>query len=172
MDALTAAADAIKTLNDVKKGPKKQRHHDRNPQKKRPDATLHSITPRADLPRSMRPAATESKTHGPYAHIRDKKLKAKLHSQVAQASQAKALRQDATTWLAGEPGGKMQVETELERTWRTTQTEIVEAVGSDIATGRREWKWDLGPYRVRYSRNGRCVLSRTIITRGRCSHSC
>ncbi|CCO28181.1 putative U3 small nucleolar RNA-associated protein 7 Short=U3 snoRNA-associated protein 7 [Rhizoctonia solani AG-1 IB] len=148
MDALTAAADAIKTLNDVKKGPKKQRHHDRNPQKKRPDATLHSITPRADLPRSMRPAATESKTHGPYAHIRDKKLKAKLHSQVAQASQAKALRQDATTWLAGEPGGKMQVETELERTWRTTQTEIVEAVGSDIATGRREWKWDLGPYRA------------------------
>ncbi|CAE6457232.1 unnamed protein product, partial [Rhizoctonia solani] len=155
MDALTAAADAIKPLGRAKKSSKKQASHGSKPQKKRPDATLHSITPRADLPRSMRPAATESKTHGPYAHIRDKKLKAKLHSQVAQASQAKALRQDATTWLAAEPGGKMEVETELERTWRTTQAEIVEAVGFDVATGRREWKWDLGPYRVRYSRNGR-----------------
>ncbi|KAF8759891.1 BING4CT protein [Rhizoctonia solani] len=147
MDALTAAADAIKPLGRAKKSSKKQASHGSKPQKKRPDATLHSITPRADLPRSMRPAATESKTHGPYAHIRDKKLKAKLHSQVAQASQAKALRQDATTWLAAEPGGKMEVETELERTWRTTQAEIVEAVGFDVATGRREWKWDLGPYR-------------------------
>ncbi|KAF8742815.1 BING4CT protein, partial [Rhizoctonia solani] len=155
MDALTAAANAIKPLGGAKKSSKKQASHGSKSQKKRPDATLHSITPRADLPRSMRPAATESKTHGPYAHIRDKKLKAKLHSQVAQASQAKALRQDATTWLAAEPGGKMEVETELERTWRTTQAEIVEAVGFDVATGRREWKWDLGPYRVRYSRNGR-----------------
>ncbi|CAE6473354.1 unnamed protein product [Rhizoctonia solani] len=156
MDALTAAADAIKPLNEVKKGSKgKQKHAGRKPRTKRPDATLHSITPRADLPRSMRPAATESKTHGPYAHIRDKKLKAKLHSQVAHASQAKALRQDATTWLASEPGGKMEVETELERTWRTTQEEIIQAAGSDSVTGRREWKWDLGPYRVRYSRNGR-----------------
>ncbi|CAE6470151.1 unnamed protein product [Rhizoctonia solani] len=156
MDALTATADAIKPLNEVKKGYKvKQKHAGQKSKAKRPDATLHSITPRADLPRSMRPAATESKTHGPYAHIRDKKLKAKLHSQVAQASQAKALRQDATTWLAGEPGGKMEVETELERTWRTTQEEIVGVSGPDAAIGRREWKWDLGPYRVRFSRNGR-----------------
>ncbi|ELU45600.1 WD repeat-containing protein 46 [Rhizoctonia solani AG-1 IA] len=162
MDALTAAADAIKPLGRAKKSSKKQASHGSKPQKKRPDATLHSITPRADLPRSMRPAATESKTHGPYAHIRDKKLKAKLHSQVAQASQAKALRQDATTWLAAEPGGKMEVETELERTWRTTQAEIVEAVGFDVATGRREWKWDLGPYRVRYSRNGRFLQDHTM----------
>ncbi|CAE6492073.1 unnamed protein product [Rhizoctonia solani] len=148
MDTLTAAADAIKPLNEVKKGSKsKQKHVGQKPNAKRPDATLHSVTPRADLPRSMRPAATESKTRGPYAHIRDKKLKAKLHSQVAQASQAKALRQDATTWLAGEPGGKMEVETELERIWRTTQDDIAQAAGSDSVTGRREWKWDLGPYR-------------------------
>ncbi|CAE7083826.1 unnamed protein product [Rhizoctonia solani] len=163
MDALTAAADAIKPLNEVKKGSKsKQKHAGQKPNAKRPDATLHSVTPRADLPRSMRPAATESKTRGPYAHIRDKKLKAKLHSQVAQASQAKALRQDATTWLAGEPGGKMEVETELERIWRTTQDDIAQAAGSDSVTGRREWKWDLGPYRVRYSRNGRFLQDHTL----------
>ncbi|CAE6465437.1 unnamed protein product [Rhizoctonia solani] len=156
MDALTAAADAIKPLSEVKKGSKgKQKSSGQKSKTKRPDATLHSITPRADLPRSMRPDATESKTYGPYAHIRDKKLKAKLHSQIAQASQAKALREDATTWLAGEPSGKMQVETKLERTWRTTQVEIVEATGPDTAIGRREWKWELGPYRVRYSRSGR-----------------
>ncbi|KAG8693175.1 Small subunit (SSU) processome component [Ceratobasidium sp. 395] len=152
MDTLTATADAIKPLTK-NRGKSKERYH--KPKSNNVDPTLHSIAARAALPRSMRPGASESKTRGPYAHIKDKKLKAKLHSQVAQASSAKALREDATTWLAAEQGGKMEVETELERTWKTTQAEIVEAAGAAAITGRKEWKWDLGPYRVRYSRNGR-----------------
>ncbi|KAF8607550.1 WD40 repeat-like protein [Ceratobasidium sp. AG-I] len=155
MDALTSAANAIKSLGPKRGGKGKGRNVDHKPKSNGPDPTLHSVSARAGLPRSMRPEATESKTHGPYAHIKDKKLKAKLHSQVAQASQAKALREDATTYLAAEQGGKMEVETELERTWKTTQSEIVEAVGSGSVVGRKEWRWDVGPYRVRYSRNGR-----------------
>lgn len=164
MDALTATANAIKPVSKTKKGRKpKLKHSNNKPKANHVDATLHSVSPRANLPRSMRPGATESKTHGPYAHIRDKKLKAKLHSQVARASQAKALREDATAWLAAEQGGKIEVETELERTWRTTQSDIVEAVGSAVVSGRREWRWDLGPYRVRYSRNGRYVPKRIAV---------
>lgn len=158
MDALTSAADAIKPLGSKRGSKGKGRNVDRKHKSNGPDPTLHSVSARAGLPRSMRPETTESKTHGPYAHIKDKKLKAKLHSQVAQASQAKALREDATAYLAAEQGGRMEVETELERTWKTTQAEIVEAVGSGSVVGRREWRWDVGPYRVRYSRNGRYVL--------------
>ncbi|QRW01709.1 U3 small nucleolar RNA-associated protein [Ceratobasidium sp. AG-Ba] len=151
MDTLAAAADAIKPLRSGRKQPVKSK-----PKSSHVDPTLHSVAARAALPRSMRPAPSESKTRGPYSHIKDKKLKAKLHSQVAQAAQAKALREDATTWLAAEQGGKMEVETELERTWKTTQSDIVEAAGGmGSVTGRKEWRWDLGPYRVRYSRNGR-----------------
>jgi U3 small nucleolar RNA-associated protein 7 len=155
MDSLTAAADAIKPLKTDKK--KNGKPKDRpKPKPNNVDPTLHSITARAALPRSMRPDPSESKTRGPYSHIKDKKLKAKLHSQVALAAQAKALREDATTWLAAEQGGRMEVETELERTWKITQAEIVEAAGgTGSVSGRREWRWDLGPYRVRYSRNGR-----------------
>ncbi|KAG9127126.1 Small subunit (SSU) processome component [Ceratobasidium sp. 392] len=154
MDALTATADAIKPLKAGKKKEWKAKG-DHKPKSNNADPTLHSIAARANLPRSMRPDASESKTRGPYAYIKDKKLKSKLHSQVAQASTAKALREDATTWLAAERGGKMEVETELERTWKTTQAEIIESVGTASVTGRKEWRWDLGPYRVRYSRNGR-----------------
>ncbi|KAG9097882.1 Small subunit (SSU) processome component [Ceratobasidium sp. 370] len=156
MDTLTATADAIKPLSSGKKKERKAKGRDHKPKpNNNVDPTLHSIAARAGLPRSMRPGASESKTRGPYSHIKDKKLKAKLHSQVAQASQAKALREDATAWLAAEQGGKMEVETELERTWKTTQAEIIEAAGTAAVVGRREWRWDLGPYRIRYSRNGR-----------------
>ncbi|KAG8745797.1 Small subunit (SSU) processome component [Ceratobasidium sp. 414] len=155
MDALTATADAIKPLSAGKKKGGKGKWRDHKAKPNNVDPTLHSITARAGLPRSMRPDASESKTRGAYSHIKDKKLKAKLHSQVAQASQAKALREDATTWLAAEQGGKMEVETELERTWKATQADIIEATGAVSVVGRREWRWDLGPYRVRYSRNGR-----------------
>jgi U3 small nucleolar RNA-associated protein 7 len=157
MDVLTSAADAIKPLNAAKKRGGKGKGREHKPKSNDVDPTLHSVSARAGLPRSMRPDTPESKIRGPYSHIKDKKLKAKLHSQVAQASQAKALREDATTWLAAEQGGRMEVETELERTWKTTQMEIVEAAGEAAVTGRKEWRWDVGPYRVRYSRNGRYV---------------
>ena len=51
----------------------------------------------------------------------------------------------------------MRAEREMERTWRVGQEEIVRAAGVEGALGRREWRLDGGPYRARYSRNGRCV---------------
>ncbi|TFK85425.1 BING4CT-domain-containing protein [Polyporus arcularius HHB13444] len=49
----------------------------------------------------------------------------------------------------------MEVEGELEKTWRVGQDEIVQAAGQQAAQGRQEWKLDGGPYRTRYTRNGR-----------------
>lgn len=51
----------------------------------------------------------------------------------------------------------MQVEGEMDRTWRISQDEIVKQVGAEAAKGRKEMVLDGGPYRSRYSRNGRCV---------------
>lgn len=45
----------------------------------------------------------------------------------------------------------------MERTWRLGQGDIVQAVGQEAGRGRREVKLEGGPYRVRYTRNGRFV---------------
>lgn len=51
----------------------------------------------------------------------------------------------------------MEVEGEMEKTWRIGQDEIVKAAGQEAARGRKEWTLDGGPYRSRYTRNGRWV---------------
>ena len=48
-----------------------------------------------------------------------------------------------------------ELEDEMERTWRVGQDEVVKASGQEAARGRREWTLDGGPYRSRYTRNGR-----------------
>ncbi|KAG1720547.1 NUC141 domain-containing protein [Suillus paluster] len=75
-------------------------------------------------------------------HIKDLKLRTKLNRQ-------------AVHLLLASEAGKMQVENELERTWRIGQDDIVQGAGQEAAKGRRELKLDGGPYRSRYSRNGR-----------------
>lgn len=57
--------------------------------------------------------------------------------------------------LLTEEKGMMEVEGELEKTWRVGQEEIAAAAGQEAARGRQEWKLDGGPYRSRYTRNGR-----------------
>ncbi|KAG6877193.1 hypothetical protein C0993_009510 [Termitomyces sp. T159_Od127] len=89
-----------------------------------------------------------------YSHIANKKLRTELNRHAAQASRAKALQDDAEMLLANE-AGKIEVEGEMERTWRIGQDEIVQGAGQEAARGRREWKLDGGPYRSRYTRNGR-----------------
>ncbi|KAI0056365.1 BING4CT-domain-containing protein [Artomyces pyxidatus] len=49
----------------------------------------------------------------------------------------------------------MEVEGEMDKTWRISQDEIVKEVGAEAARGRREMVLDGGPYRSRYTRNGR-----------------
>ena len=56
--------------------------------------------------------------------------------------------------LMGEAGA-IEVEGEMERTWRVGQSEVVQLSGQEAAKGRNEYKLDGGPYRSRYTRNGR-----------------
>jgi hypothetical protein len=49
----------------------------------------------------------------------------------------------------------MEVEGEMEKTRRVGQDDLVRGAGQEAAKGLREWKLDGGPYRSRYTRNGR-----------------
>lgn len=62
------------------------------------------------------------------------------------------------TTAVGTDAGRMEVEGEMERTWRVTQHDIAKGAGQEAGKGRREWILDSGSYRARYTRNGRCVV--------------
>ncbi|KAG1719110.1 WD40-repeat-containing domain protein [Suillus paluster] len=106
------------------------------------------------LPKSLRPTSPPPDNVPKHKHIKDLKLRTKLNRQAVHVARSKALVEDAELLLASE-AGKMQVENELERTWRIGQDDIVQGAGQEAAKGRRELKLDGGPYRSRYSRNGR-----------------
>ena len=63
---------------------------------------------------------------------------------------SKAVLKDAEFLLTGE-ARKMEVEGDMERTWRVGQEEIVRGAGQEAARGRREWKLDGGPYRSKWT---------------------
>ena len=142
MDALVAKADAVKPLA-------KKTHHNMAPN----DRRLQSVAKRTSVPKSFSKLPDAPAT---YKHIANKKLRGELNRHTAQTSRAKALLEDAEMLLMDE-AGKMEVEGEMERTWRVGQEEIVKGAGQEAARGRREWKLDGGPYKARYTRNGRCV---------------
>lgn len=147
MDALIAKADA--------QGPR---------QKKRKifhDNTSDSVKQRTQVPKSLqdKDLALSVPAH---KHIGNKKLRTELVRNATQAARAKTLLEDAELLLT-EDAGLMQAEGALERTWRVSQSEILEGAGQDSARGRREWKLDGGPYRSRYTRNGRLVGRKIII---------
>ncbi|TFY60841.1 hypothetical protein EVJ58_g4893 [Rhodofomes roseus] len=156
MDALIAKADAIRPVT------KKRRIHQNEPQKKsgtsRPgpsdDRTLGSVSLHTALPKSLRPTSPPPENVPKYGHIQDKKLRAQLTRQSTQSARSKALVKDAELLLT-EEAGLMEVEGDVEKTWRIGQNEIVQAAGQEAAQGRKEWKLDGGPYRSRYTRNGR-----------------
>ena len=162
MDSLFAKADAIRPVQKRRKGAhpsasfsKKQSGSAAAPAV---DKTLTSVAPQATLPRSLRPTEPLPEGAPTHAHIPNKKLRTQLTRQSAHAARAKALVEDAAL-LLHDDAGTLQVEDELERTWRVGQLEISQGAGEEAAKGRREWKLDGGPYRCRYSRNGRCVFS-------------
>ena len=97
-----------------------------------------------------------------YKHIANKKLRAQLTRQSAQSARSKALVKDAELLLA-EDAGLVQVEGDMERTWRVGQNEVVQAAGEEAARGRKEWTLEGGSYRARYTRNGRYVNSMALL---------
>jgi len=113
-----------------------------------------NVVKHTSLPKSLRSSSPPPENVPKLKHIKDLKLRTRLNRQAIHAARSKALLEDAELLLTGE-AGKMQVENEMERTWRIGQDDIVQGAGQEAAKGRRELKLDGGPYRSRYSRNGR-----------------
>ncbi|KAK0467710.1 BING4CT-domain-containing protein [Desarmillaria tabescens] len=149
MDSLIAKADAIGPAGKKRK----LRHTSSISGPSTTDRTFQSISKRTSIPKSLQSGATLEGAHS-YKHIANKKLRTELSRQSARAVEAKALIEDAELLLTGE-AGRMEVEGEMDRTWRVGQDEIVQGAGQEGARGRREWKLEGGPYRSRYTRNGR-----------------
>ena len=89
---------------------------------------------------------------------RDKKLGHHLAhlTSTAQATAEANFEHDQLLLLNPDNQGLMEAENDLERTWRTTQKEIVE--NSSVATEGKAFSLNLeefGPYAVDYTRNGR-----------------
>jgi U3 small nucleolar RNA-associated protein 7 len=159
MDSLFAKANALR--------PAKRRRPNASASGRPPSKRGETTTPRGvktstsvsehtSLPRSLRdkqPLPDGVPTHG---HIANKKLRSQLGRESAHAARTKALAKDAELLLEAD-AGTMQAEGLLERTWRVSQAEVTESAGVDASRGRREWKLDGGPYRCRYTRNGRYV---------------
>lgn len=164
MDSLIAKADALQPLAKRRKlsgdGSRTR------PQKAKAstyDETLNSVAHHTSLPKSLRALDPPPESLPKHAHIANPKLRSQLTRQSAQAVRSKVLLKDAELLLT-EDAGKMEVEGDMERTWRVSQDEIVKLAGQEAAKGRREWKLEGGPYKSRYSKNGRYVdhfLNRT-----------
>lgn len=157
MDALVAKASVLDQSRKRKRFHPAKKKKDEN----KSDGTLASVAGHTGLPRSLASAAASTSTEPVpfHKHIKDKKLRAHLVSQSAHARLTKSLNAEVEDPLfadEAEAGGMgIQVEGELERTWRVSQDEIVKSVGEEAGRLRRELKLDGGPYRVRYTRNGR-----------------
>jgi U3 small nucleolar RNA-associated protein 7 len=106
------------------------------------------------LPKSLKTTEPAPGKSRKYNHIANKKLRTTLHRQSANAERSKALLKDAELLLPNE-AGKMEVEGDMDRTWRISQDEIVRSVSVEAARGRKEFALDGGPYRAKYTRNGR-----------------
>ncbi|TFK45254.1 BING4CT-domain-containing protein [Heliocybe sulcata] len=159
MDSLIAKADAIQPVHKRRNNSKRNPAPRNGPSKHAPqtDSTLSSITHQTALPRSLRPSSPLPENAPTHNHVPNKKLRAELSRQSAQSIRRKQLIEDAAELLLVDDAGKMEVEGEMERTWRMTQEEICREAGAEAAKGRREWKLDGGPYRARYTRNGRHI---------------
>ena len=160
MDSLIAKAETIRPLA-------KRRKLSGDVQHKRPsehgptpaiDKTLNSVSKHTSLPKSLLAAETSLKSVPKHAHIANPKLRTALIRQSAQTARSKALVKDAELLLTEDPG-KLEVEGDMEKTWRVSQDEIVRSAGQEAAKGRREWRLEGGPYKSRYSRNGRFVIN-------------
>jgi U3 small nucleolar RNA-associated protein 7 len=150
MEALIAKGDAL--------GPPGKKRKISHKNSTDSDKTLHSVVKHTSLPRSYASTAAVPENVKKHTHIANKKLRTELYRNSAHIARSKALLEDAELLLPGE-AGLLEAEGELERTWRVSQSQIVQDTGQEAGKGRSEWKLDDGPYRSRYTRNGRYVCS-------------
>ncbi|KAK1230962.1 putative U3 small nucleolar RNA-associated protein 7 [Marasmius sp. AFHP31] len=157
MDALIAKADAIQPLSKKRKfNQKRSSGGDPGPStSKAHDQTYNSIAKNTSVPKSLRPTKSLPDDAIPkHNHIANKKLRAELVRTSSHIAHSKAMLEDAELLLTGE-AGKMEVEGDMERTWRVGQAEIEQGAGQEAAKGRKELKLEGGPYKSRYTKNGR-----------------
>lgn len=120
------------------------------------DAILLSVTGSVRAS-ALGPASKSSSNR----HIKDLKLRAHLNTLDAHAKESRELAKDASELLlkaTTADAGFLTAEDFMERTWRIDQDEIVKSAGAAVASQRKEWLLDGGPYRSRYTRNGRQVF--------------
>lgn len=158
MDSLIAKADAIRPLSKKPRAISRPTQPKAGPSKKptTDDPTAVSVSQHTSLPRSLRPSSPPPEEAKKYSHIHNKKLRTHLSRQSTQNARSKRLLKDAELLLT-EDAGLMEVEGDLDKTWRVGQNDIARSAGQQAAHGRQEWKLDAGPYRTRYTRNGRSV---------------
>jgi U3 small nucleolar RNA-associated protein 7 len=89
--------------------------------------------------------------------VKDKKLRANL-KRIENKYRTAALHAKDAEILYENQEGFLEAETELERTYKVRQTDILEAVGVQQAQKSVDFKLDLGPYVSDYTRNGRSLL--------------
>ncbi|KAI1294030.1 WD40-repeat-containing domain protein [Xylaria venustula] len=91
-------------------------------------------------------------------NIKDKKLRRNLQALESKYKEATLKAKEAEILLEG-TSGYLEPETELERTYKVTQDEILDSVS--VATAQKRFDLtlnELGPYVFDYSRNGRSLL--------------
>ncbi|GAA5905446.1 Utp7p [Sporobolomyces salmoneus] len=120
------------------------------------DATY--VPPAAQIKKYMYAKPHMMAKHSNPKKNRDKKLGHHLAhlTSTAQATAEANYEHDQLLLLNQDNQGLMEAENDLERTWRTTQKEIVE--NSSVATEGKQFSLNLeefGPYAVDYTRNGR-----------------
>lgn len=91
-------------------------------------------------------------------NIKNKKLRGNLQ-RLEQKNEEAVIRAKDAEILHENTGGFLEPETELERTYKVRQEDIVDDVAVETAQKRFELKLDtLGPYLCEYTRNGRELL--------------
>ena len=158
MESLFAKADAIRPIAKRRKITQStgSRSHREKSSKQEHNETANSIVKHTSLPKSLRSVDSAAQDVPKHAHITNPKLRSELIRQSTHTARTKALLKDAELLLIND-AGKMEVDGEMERTWRVGQDEIIKSAGQEAAKGRNEWRLDGGPYSSRYSRNGRYV---------------
>ncbi|GAA5886132.1 hypothetical protein JCM16303_000057 [Sporobolomyces ruberrimus] len=120
------------------------------------DATY--VPPAAQIKKYLYAKPHMMQKHANPKKNRDKKLGHHLAhlTSTAQATAEMNYEHDQLLLLNQDNQGLMEAENDMERTWRTTQKEIVE--NSSVATEGKAFSLNLeefGPYAVDYTRNGR-----------------
>jgi U3 small nucleolar RNA-associated protein 7 len=160
MESLITQGNAIGPPKGGKTQPKSSRKAATNASDSH-DPTLTSIAAKARIPKSLSNAeegdSAEKKRKakkGKYGYVTDLKLRAHLHRMEEGKKDWKEAMEDVQMLNVGTQGA-MEAEGDLERTWKTTQDDIVTNVGLDDAKARMEWKLDGGSYQCKFTRSGR-----------------